>query len=114
MKIGWATTTTIPPTYPTAPTLPVDPTLTGTGGGLANAALAIGGGGGGRKKRRKRETFQPYVNPSTALNIFAKAILNSIKAATNKYECAENIFCENNKQARVIGQWLDYFMPVYR
>lgn len=111
MKIGWGwtTTTTIPPTYPT---LPVDPTLTGTGGGLANAALAFGGGG--RKKRRKRETFQPYVNPSTALNIFAKAILNSIKAATNKYECAENIFCENNKQARVIGQWLDYFMPVYR
>lgn len=48
------------------------------------------------------------------MEVFAKNVLNSINAATNRYECIENVFCESNKQARVIGQWMDYFMPLYR
>ncbi|CAL8086615.1 unnamed protein product [Orchesella dallaii] len=106
---GFSAVASRPGTATTTTTTTLPPTETG-GTGLTALALAPLGL---RRRRPKREIFEPYVDPSTSLETLAKAILNTIGSARHKYECMEELFCENNKKARVVGQWLEYFMPIY-
>jgi hypothetical protein len=64
-------------------------------------------------QRKSRSIWEPSIHPYTCFDVAARSILNSISSVEAKYECMEKVMCDSNRQAKVIGNGLEYFMPIY-
>lgn len=54
------------------------------------------------------------VDRASAANALAATVLKSIDAMISKYECLPKVFCEGNRQGKVIGYGFQYSMPLFR
>jgi len=62
----------------------------------------------------KRSTAEFDIDRVVAANVLAETVITSINAMVYQHECLPYIFCEGNRQAKVIGHGFQYAMPLYR
>jgi hypothetical protein len=55
-----------------------------------------------------------FLDPVTAMDGLALTVLKSIDAMIEKHECVNKVFCEGNRQAKIIGSGFQYLLPLAR
>jgi hypothetical protein len=64
--------------------------------------------------RGKRAVLDLHLDPVTSMDAMAAIVLKSIDAMVEKHECVSKVFCDGNKEARIVGNGFQYLMPAYR
>ncbi|OXA65118.1 uncharacterized protein LOC118434421 [Folsomia candida] len=86
---------------------------TGTGGGTDGETTVAPASTFIYIRKKRAAMLELSVDRASAANALAATVLKSIDAMISKYECLPKVFCEGNRQGKVIGYGFQYSMPLF-